>query len=116
MSIKKGKARDIGLALPLPKKICGDKNCPYHGDIRVRGILLEGVIISKKMDKTGVLMREYLLYNKKYKRYERRRSKISVHIPPCIPVDEGDIVVVGETRPISKTVAHVVVYNKSKGE
>ncbi len=112
---RKVKTRDIGLGFPLPKKVCNDKNCPYHGNIRVRGILLEGVIVSKKMDKTGVLLREYLHYDKKYRRYERRRSKISVHIPPCIPVEEGDVVIVGETRPISKTVSFVVVYNKTRG-
>jgi len=106
--------KDPGLGFPIPKRVCNDKNCPYHGTIRIRGILLEGVIIKKRMERTGVLLREYLHYDKKYRRYERRRSKISVHIPPCIDVQEGDEVVVGETRPISKTVAFVVVYNKSR--
>lgn len=115
MNKEKVKTRDIGLGFPLPKRVCDDKNCPYHGNIRIRGMLLEGIIISKKMDKTGVFLREYLYYDKKYKRYERRRSKISVHIPPCIPVEEGDTVVVGETRPIGKTISFVVVYNKSRG-
>jgi small subunit ribosomal protein S17 len=105
--------RDPGLGYPLPTKVCNDRDCPYHGNIKVRGILLEGVLVSKKMDKAGVVMREYLHYDKKYKRYERRRSKLSVHIPPCIDVREGDVVVIGETRPISKTISFVVVYNKS---
>jgi small subunit ribosomal protein S17 len=115
MSSRRIKTKNIGLNFPLPSKVCNDKDCPYHGSIRVRGILLEGVLVSKKMDKTGVVLREYLRYDKKYNRYERRRSRISVHIPPCIHVEEGDIVVIGETRPISKTVAYVVVYNKSGG-
>ena len=107
------KVRDPGLGFPVPDKVCDDKDCPYHGNIKVRGILLEGVLVSKKMDKAGVILREYLHYVKKYRRYERRRSKISVHIPPCIDVKEGDVVVAGETRPISKTISFVVVYNKS---
>ena len=105
--------RDPGLGFPLPDKECDDRNCPYHGHLKVRGILIEGTIVSRKMHKAGVLLREYLHYDKKYQRYERRRSKISVYIPPCIPVREGDKVVVGETRPISKTVSFVVVYNRS---
>ncbi len=105
--------RDPGLGYPLPDNECNDKNCPYHGHLKVRGILLEGVIVSRKMNKAGVLLREYLHYNKKYQRYERRRSKISVYIPPCIQVKEGDRVVAGETRPISKTISFVVVYNIS---
>lgn len=111
--MSKSKVRDVGLGFPIPEKTCDDINCPYHGHLKVRGILLEGTLISKKMDKAGVVLREFLQYDKKYRRYERRRSKISVHIPPCIDVKEGDIVVIGETRPISKTLSFVVVYNKS---
>jgi len=104
-----------GLGFPPPKASCKDNNCPYHGHIKVRGILLEGTLVSTKMQKAGVLLREYLHYDKKYQRYERRRSKITVYIPPCMEVREGDQVVVGETRPISKTISFVVVYNKSRG-
>ena len=104
-----------GLGYPPPENTCKDRNCPYHGYIKIRGILLEGKIVSTKMQKAGVLLREYLHYDKKYQRYERRRSKITVYIPPCIEVKEGDIVVAGETRPISKTISFVVVYNKSRG-
>jgi small subunit ribosomal protein S17 len=52
---------------------------------------------------------EYLHYDKKYKRYERRRSKIHAHLPPCIEVSEGDLVRVVETRRLAKTVSHVVL-------
>ena len=112
---RRSKVRDPGLGFPLPDKECNDINCPYHGTLKIRGILIEGKIVSRKMTKAGVLLREYLHYVKKYRRYERRRSKISVYIPPCIDVEEGDIVVAGECRPISKTISFVVVYNKSRG-
>ncbi len=112
----KKKVRDPGLGYPLPERTCDDKNCPFHGHLKVRGTIIEGVLISKKMQKAGVILREYLHYDKKYRRYERRRSKISVYIPPCLDVEEGDVVVAAETRPISKTISFVVVYNKSKGE
>ncbi len=109
------KVRDPGLGFPLPKKTCNDPNCPYHGTLKVRGILLEGRVVSAKMNKAAVIMREYLHYVKKYRRYERRRSRITVYVPPCIDVFEGDEVVAGECRPISKTISFVVVYNKSRG-
>ena len=107
------KTKNIGLDFPPPDRECNDKNCPYHGHLKIRGILLEGVLVSKKMEKAGVMLREYLHYNKKYQRYEKRRSKISVYIPPCIDVKEGDIIIAAETRPISKSISFVVVYNKS---
>jgi small subunit ribosomal protein S17 len=61
------------------------------------------------MQKTVVVEREYLYYDRKYKRYERRRSKIHAHNPPCISAKEGDVVVIGETRPLAKTVHFVVL-------
>ncbi|RLI40477.1 30S ribosomal protein S17, partial [Candidatus Bathyarchaeota archaeon] len=44
-----------------------------------------------------------------FKRYERRRSLIPAHNPPCINAKEGDTVRIAECRPISKTVSFVVV-------
>ena len=61
------------------------------------------------MDKTVVVEREYLHYVRKFRRYERRRSKIHAHNPPCINAKKGDKVLIAETRPISKTVSFVVV-------
>ena len=113
--MNKVKARDLGLGFSPPKKSCNDPNCPYHGNLKIRGMMIEGKIVSRKMNKAGVLLREYLHYDKKYKRYERRRSKITVYIPPCIDVEEGDDVVAAECRPISKTISFVVVYNKTRG-
>lgn len=99
----------MSLTFKKPKKTCDDINCPFHGELSVRGRVLEGVVVSAKMDKTVVVERDYLLYIKKFKRYERRRSRISSHNPPCIDVKEGDRVIIAESRPISKTVGFVVV-------
>jgi small subunit ribosomal protein S17 len=103
------------LTLKKPKKSCDDKNCPFHGGLSVRGRVLDGVVISAKMDKTVVVRRDYQLYVPKFKRYERRHSHISAHNPPCLNVKEGERVRVAECRPISKTVSFVVV-EKLKGE
>ena len=103
-------ARNIGLpGVEPPEKECDDPNCPFHGTLSVRGIVLEGVVVSDKMDKTVVVEREYLHYVRKFRRYERRRSKIHAHNPPCINAKKGDRVLIAETRPISKTVSFVVV-------
>lgn len=99
----------MSLILKKPKKTCSDRNCPFHGELPVRGRVLEGTVVSAKMDKTVVVRRDYIHYVPKFMRYERRRSRIPSHNPPCINVKEGDHVRIVECRPISKTVSFVVV-------
>jgi len=106
---REGPGRDTGLRVPVPAEACRDRKCPFHGDVRVRGRLLEGLVATAKMSNTVVVERGYLKYNPKYMRSERRRSRIPAHSPPCLGVEEGDRVLVGECRPLSKTVHHVVV-------
>lgn len=99
----------MSLTFRKPKKTCQDMNCPFHGELPIRGRVLEGVVVSAKMDKTVVVERDYLLYISRFKRYERRHSRIPSHNPPCIEAKEGDHVIIAESRPISKTVSFVVV-------
>jgi len=99
----------MSLALKKPKKTCNDRNCPFHGELPIRGRVLEGIVVSAKMDKTVIVKRDYLIYVPKFMRYERRHSRIPSHKPPCMDVEEGDRVVIAECRPISKTVSFVVV-------
>jgi len=108
------KARDIGVDVSPPKTACDDKNCPFHGTLAVRGQILEGVVVSDRMDKTVVVKREYLYYVKKYERYEKRTSKYAAHNPPCINAKKGDWVKIMECRPLSKTVKFVVIEKKSR--
>jgi len=100
---------DIGIGAKAPKKTCDDRNCPFHGQLSVRRKFLEGKIVSTKMTKTVTVERDYLRYVSKYARYEKRRSRIMAHNPPCLEVHEGDRVRLAECRPISKEVAFVVV-------
>jgi len=97
------------LALKKPKKTCDDRDCPFHGKLSIRGRILDGVVISAKMDKTVVIRRDYQFYVPKFKRYERRHSHINAHNPPCLNVKEGERVRISECRPLSKTVSFVVV-------
>jgi small subunit ribosomal protein S17 len=92
-----------------PETICNDKTCPFHGQISVRGRIDEGTVLKVKMNRTAVVVKERLVWIRKYQRYERRRSKYHVHIPDCIKVKENDRVIIGEIRPISKTVSSVIL-------
>jgi len=99
----------VAVSLKKPKKTCNDKNCPFHGQLSIRGRILDGVVVSAKMDKTVIVRRNHLYYVPKFKRYERRHSHIPAHNPPCINAKEGDKVRIAECRPISKTVSFVVI-------
>lgn len=99
----------MSLTLKKPKKMCSDRNCPFHGSLAVRGRVFEGSVVSAKMDKTVIVKRDYLQYVPKVLRYERRHSRIPSHNPPCIDAEEGDRVKIVECRPVSKTVSFVVV-------
>jgi small subunit ribosomal protein S17 len=78
--------------------------------------MLRGRVVSSKRKGTVTVLREYLHYVSKYRRYERRRSKLSAHCPPCIKVNEGDEVLIGECRPLAKTVSFVVLGRAKVGE
>ena len=101
--------KDIGVDAKSPQKECNDPNCPWHGNLKVRGQMMEGVVVSDKMKNTVVVEREYLRYVKKYERYEKRRRRYHVHNPPCIDAKVGDRVRFMECRPLSKTVNFVVI-------
>ncbi|MFQ6050412.1 MAG: 30S ribosomal protein S17 [Candidatus Hydrothermarchaeota archaeon] len=106
--------RNIGLDVVPPKEKCNDKRCPFHGELAIRGQILEGLVVSDKMDKTVVVQRVYLKPVKKYERYERRKSKILAHNPPCINAKKGEKVKISECRPLSKGKSFVVIEKKKE--
>ncbi len=88
---------------------CNDKKCPKHGNLKVRGNIFVGKVISAKRDKTITVEREITHFIPKYERYLKKKSKIHAHVPSCIKVKEGDNVEIGETRKLSKTKSFVVL-------
>jgi small subunit ribosomal protein S11e len=100
--------KNVGLGFKTPKEAIEggyiDKKCPFTGNVSIRGRILTGVVKSTKMTRTIVVRRDYLHYIKKYARYEKRHTNISAHISPCFRCREGDTVVIGQCRPLSKTV------------
>ena len=97
------------MALKQPELECNEKDCPFHGSLSVRGRLLEGVVVSTRMQKSVVVRLTYTKFYKKYERYARMSSRITAHSTPCIPVKVGDTVRIAECRPLSKTKNFVVV-------
>jgi small subunit ribosomal protein S11e len=73
--------------------------------VAIRGRILTGVVRKMKMQRTIVIRRDYLHFVRKYSRFEKRHRNMSVHLSPCFrDVEIGDVVTVGECRPLSKTV------------
>ena len=101
--------RDIGLDVKAPDKDCNDPNCPFHGSLPVRGQVFDCKVVSDKMESTVVVVREFEKRDRKFERFEKRRSKIHAHNPPCLDAKAGDSVKIAECRPLSKTKAYVVV-------
>ncbi|MCS7118250.1 MAG: 30S ribosomal protein S17 [Thaumarchaeota archaeon] len=106
--------RSIGIEVTPPQRECDDEACPFHGRLKVRGIILEGRVFKRYMRRTVVVERDIVLYVRKYKRYMKKRKRTSVHLPSCIEAEVGDTVKFAECRPISKTKSFVVIENISR--
>ena len=101
--------KNVGLGIKTPREAIEgtyiDKKCPFTGDVSIRGRLLRGTVRSMKMKRTLTIRRDYLHYIKKYNRFEKRHKNISAHVSPAfLDLKAGDTVLVGQCRPLSKTV------------
>jgi len=101
--------KTIGIETKKPEKSCTDKNCPFHGTLSVHGRQFIGRVTSDKMHKTVTVSWEGRKYIKKFERYEKRKSTLKAHNPPCLNAKKGDKVVIMETRPLSKTKNFTVI-------
>jgi len=90
-----------------PKSI--DKNDPFYGSVKLRGRIFTGTVISDKMQKTATIEWPRRKFNKKYERFEMRRSRVKAHNPESINAKIGDLVKIAETRPLSKTKNFVII-------
>ncbi|OQW95570.1 MAG: 30S ribosomal protein S17 [Beggiatoa sp. IS2] len=63
---------------------------------------LTGLVISHKMQKTVTVQVERLVKHPKYGKYIRRSTKLHVHDEQNA-CQEGDVVMIEECRPLSKT-------------
>lgn len=107
----KQEIKNIGIesAKPIkaPKNV--DPKDPFYGSIKVRGRIFSGTVISAKMQKTVTVEWPRKQFNKKYERFEMRRTRVKAHNPDSMDAKEGDLVRIAETRPLSKTKNFVVI-------
>merc|ERR1712144_184524 len=105
--------KSIGLGFKVPTKAKEgryiDKKCPFTGNVSIRGKILRGIVHNAKMKNTITIRRDYLHYISKYRRYEKRHKMISAHCSPCFDARPGDMVMVGQCRPLAKTVKFNVI-------
>jgi len=94
--------------------LCKDRDCPFHGKLKVRGRTFEGEVI-RKFPKRITIGFERMIYIRKYERYAKSKTKIHARLPVCIEnnIDIGDTVLIRECRPLSKII-HFVVIKKIK--
>ncbi len=109
MKKKNQKAKNAGLDVSPPKDKCEDKNCPFHGQAVLRGRTFTGLVIGGDTHGTVRVEWSRSFYIPKYERYEKRKSRIKAHNPPCINAQKGDHVKLMESRPISKTKSFIIV-------
>lgn len=65
---------------------------------------LTGQVISNKMNKTVTVLIERIVKHPKYGKYMRRSTKLHAHDEENV-CREGDIIVIEQCRPLSKTKA-----------
>merc|ERR1712141_825089 len=113
--------KNIGLGFKTPREAIEgtyiDKKCPFTGNVSIRGRILTGVVQKMKMHRAIVIRRDYLHYVRKYNRFEKRHKNISAHCSPAFrDMAPGDVVTIGECRPLSKTVRfNVIKVTKGSG-
>ncbi len=105
------KARNIGLPVKNPKKKPedNDKKNPFNGSLSIRGKIFEGKVIKSMAKNTVILEKEFPIYFEKFKRYGRSKNRVHAHVPSNLDVNDGDLVVAAECRPLAKSVSFVVV-------
>ncbi|HII39147.1 TPA: 30S ribosomal protein S17 [Candidatus Micrarchaeota archaeon] len=88
---------------------CSDPKCPVHGALRVRGTVRQAKVVRSKERNSATVEIPRIQKVRKYGRFEKRRSRLHVHVPKCMKVEEGELVEIGECRKLSKTKSHVIV-------
>ena len=93
---------------------CNDKKCPIHGHSSIHGRFFQGTV-KKIVGQRAVVEFERLVYIKKYERFAKTFTKLHAYLPKCLinEIKAGDIIKIGECRPLSKII-HFTVIKKIK--
>ena len=113
---EKTKEKKIEKEKAIVETVCKDKDCPTHGNLKVRGRSFEGEVI-RKFHKRIAIEFERMIYVRKYERYAKKKTKIHARLPRCLEKEIfiGDLIRIQECRPLSKII-HFVVVKKIKGK
>ena len=108
---KKQEQKNIGINVKKPDNVpkVSDPKDPFFGSVKVRGRTFTGTVVSDKMQKTATIEWPRRKFNKKYERFEVRRTRVKAHNPESINAKTGDFVKIAETRPLSKTKNFVII-------
>lgn len=91
------------------EKVNKSVNSRKKNEIKLRGRAFEGNVI-KVLPGRLTIEFERVLYNSKYERYEKRKSKLHARIPTNLEgkIKLGDRIQIAECRPLSK-IMHAIV-------
>jgi small subunit ribosomal protein S17 len=95
---------------------CADKQCPFHGRLRLRGRSFKGYVVSKHLRRIAIEF-ERIIQIKKYERQMKKKTKIHARLPDCLKkeIQIGDYIEIKECRPLSKII-HFCVVGKVEGK
>lgn len=100
------------------KVSCTDKYCPTHGReaVKLRGRTFEGEVIKKLPGRLKIQFDRFL-YDRKYERFDKRRTKINARLSDCMKdeIQLGDWIEIKECRPLSKII-HFYVTRKIRSK
>jgi small subunit ribosomal protein S17 len=89
------------------------KNNDSNSKYRKRSKKLVGTVVSDKMQKSATVLVERRVKHPKYGKFVKRSTKFHIHDESNV-CRKGDVVVIRESKPISKTKSWVLVEVQSK--
>jgi len=90
-------------------EVCKDSQCPIHGTLAARGRIFSGLIM-KKFPRRIAIEVERTVYNRKYERYAKKKTRLHARLPACMKdIEEGDYAQIRECRPLSKIIHFVMI-------
>jgi small subunit ribosomal protein S17 len=95
----------------VEKVSCADKTCPFHGSnaVKLRGRTFEGEVVAKLHGRVKIEFDRFL-YDRKYERFDKRRTKLHARLPDCLKeqIQLGDWIEIKECRKLSKILSFYV--------
>lgn len=89
---------------------CRDIKCPFHGQLKIRGRLFKGTVISKHTKRVCIEF-DRTVFIRKYERFAKKRTRLHAWLPECLSssINVGDYIEVGNCRQLSKIISLVVI-------